>query len=77
MAGMSTINLDLHFASCAGLHSSRVNTAQIYVKGMYGDGISRLCVNIRELDTEITRLQREPVALRSKGRSHFAKSQAA
>ena len=70
---MSNVNLALHFASRDGAHASQADTAQIYVKGTYGDGISHPCVNFRELDTEITRLQKELEVLRSKGRKHFSR----
>jgi hypothetical protein len=74
---MTIVNLGLHFASREGARASERHTAQIYVKGTYGDGISHPCVNFRELDREITRLQEELEALRAKGRKHFAKSLAA
>ncbi len=77
VALMSTVNLDLHFAAIEGAPASPGNAAQIYVKGTYGDGISRPCVCFRELDIEITRLQKELEALRAKGRKRFAKLQAA
>jgi hypothetical protein len=70
---MTTLNLGLHFASRDGAHAFQSDTAQIYVKGTYGDGISHPCVNFRELDVEITRLQKELDALRVKGKKHFAK----
>jgi hypothetical protein len=72
---MTTANFGLHFASQAGEHAFQTDTAQIYVKGMYGDGISHPCVNFRELDMEITRLQQELEVLRSKGKKHFTKLQ--
>ena len=77
VAPMSTVNLDLHFAALDGAHASHGNAAQIYVRGTYGDGISRPCVSFRELDIEITRLQKELEVLRAKGRKRFAKLQAA
>jgi hypothetical protein len=70
---MTTVNLGLHFGSREGPHRSQTDTAQIYVKGTYGDGISHPCANFRELDVEITRLQKELEALRAKGRKHFTK----
>jgi hypothetical protein len=71
---MSTVNLDLHFASLEGTPATREpNAAQIYVKGTYGFGISRPCQNFSELDFEVTRLQRELEAIRAKGRKRFAK----
>ena len=70
---MTTLNLGLHFVSREGTHASHAGTAQIYVKGTYGDGISHPCVNFRDLDIEITRLQKELEALRAKGRKHFTK----
>ena len=77
IATMSTVNLDLHFAALEGTHPSQANAAQIYVKGTYGDGISRPCASFPELDVEITRLQKELEALRAKGRKRFTKVQAA
>jgi hypothetical protein len=74
---MSTLNLGLHLASRDGTNALQPDTAQIYVKGTYGDGISHPCTNFRELDIEITRLQDELEALRAKGRKHFAKLQGA
>jgi hypothetical protein len=72
---MTTVNLGLHFASREGTHASQEDLAQIYVKGTYGDGISHPCPNFRELDKEITRLQKELEALRAEGRKHFTKLQ--
>ena len=74
---MTTVNLGLHFASREGTHAFQADTAQIYVKGTYGDGISHPCGNFRELDIEITRLQKELEVLRAKGRKHFTKVQGA
>jgi hypothetical protein len=72
---MPTLNLGLHFVSREGTHASQADTAQVYVKGKYGDGISHPCANFRELDIEITRLQEELEALRAKGRKYFVKLQ--
>jgi hypothetical protein len=76
-ASMSNVNLDLHFASLEVTNASQGNAVQVYVKGTYGEGISRPCATFRELDIEITRLQKELEALRAKGRKRFTKLQAA
>jgi hypothetical protein len=69
---MTTVNLGLHFEVRQGAHASQEDTAQIYVKGTYGDGISHRCLSFHELDMEIARLKRELEALRSKARKHYA-----
>lgn len=74
---MTNRNLGLHFASRKSTHAFQADTAQIYVKGTYGNGISHPCVNFCELDIEITRLQNELETLRAKGRKHFTKLQGA